>query len=158
MQHIEHSNAQSGRWVANITGLESVEYKLTEPAIPSINAGTTELGGRDDVVLFVPGDRISFDEIQLSFIVDKTYRNYYHCYKWIRDNVNRNEPILRDVTITLLDNQSQPQGVSITYKDCFPINVSPPLLDNSGATTDIVISMTLKVVDMEMNHPDDPIL
>lgn len=155
MQTIEHSNAQSGRWLANITGLESVEYKLTEPSMPSINSGVTELGGRDDTVLFVPGDRISFDEIQLNFIVDRTFRNYYHCYKWIRGNVNRNDPILRDVTITLLDNQNQPQGVSITYRDCFPINISPPLLDSTGATTDMIVGITLKVSDMEMSHPDD---
>ncbi len=149
----QQTNAHSGRWFATVTELESVEYKLVEPALPSINSGVTELGGRDDAVLFVPGDRIQFDEVSITFFIDELYTNYLSCYAWMRQNVNMNDPKLRDVTIVLMDAQGKPQGVSITYKDCFPINLSPIIPDNSGAVSDMTATLTMKFTDMEFMHP-----
>ncbi len=148
--NLEHSNAQSNRWFAAIHGLQSVEMKLVDFTLPMLSVGVTDIGGGADTMLTLPGDRLDIDEIQLNFIVDKRYLNYYHCYMWMRENLKLPYPNLRDITISLLDNQNQFQGVTFTYTDCFPIMLAPVNLDAEGTTHDIVMGLTLKVGNMNM--------
>lgn len=158
---IDTTTAQSNRWFASIEGLPSIEYKLVDFSIPMITSGVTELGGKFDVSLVVPGDRMSIDEIQLNFLVDKRYINYYHVYKWLRNNLNAVEPLFKDIDVMMLDNQGLPQGVTFHYIQCYPIMIAPVQLDSEGATTDIVVGLTLKVSDFDISitgvtDVDDP--
>ncbi len=153
--NIEHSNAQSNRWFAAIEGLQSVEMKLVDFTLPMLSVGITDIGGGADTTLSLPGDRLDIDEIQLNFLVDKRFFNYYHCYKWMRDNLALPYPSLRDITVTLLDNQNQFQGVSFIYTECFPIMLAPINLDAEGTTHDIVMGLTLKVGGMDIHIESD---
>jgi hypothetical protein len=146
------SNAQSNRWYAVIQGMPEVECKLTDFTLPMMSAGTIDLGGGGKTRLELPGDRISFDELQINFLVDKEYRNYESIYKWLLESTQGTQAIYKNIDVHLLDNQGRPQNIVFRYIDAWPIMMAPIMLDAEGSVTDIVMGITVKYTDFEIGR------
>lgn len=144
----EMSNARSDRWFATIEGLPGIDLKLVDFTLPMISIGETDLGGPTYHRVKVPGDRLEYDEVQLNFLVDKAYGNYFTIFRWLKKNVTSPLHETRDITVHLLDNQGQPQGINITYINAWPIMLAPIALDSGGDTTDIQAALSLKYDDI----------
>lgn len=140
----DHSNAQSNRWFGIIDGMPGVEFKLQNFTIPEMRIGQNDIMHEGDTIVTFPGDTFYVSDIPLDFIIDVNYHNFFHAYKWMRENVRRNDADVRDVTILMLDNQGNPQGVRLTYQDCFPISLAQPRLDSDGESHDLIATMVLK--------------
>lgn len=153
--NIEQSSAQSNRWFATIAGMPEVECKLTDFTLPMISAGTSDLGGPGNTRYEIPGDRISFDELQLNFLVDKKYYNYRLIYDWLMSSTQNVTAIYKDIHVHLLDNQGNPQGVVFQYEDCWPIMMAPIMLDAEGNVNDIVMGLTLKFTNFTISTDDE---
>ncbi len=151
---VEQSNAQSNRWYADIQGMKEISLKLIDFTMPMISAGMTDLGGPGLVRQYMPGDRIDLDTIQLNFLVDKKFYNWWLLYGWMKQSLNAGETAYKNVTLNLLDNQGRQQGVRMTFVDAWPIMMAPLPLDAVGAVHDLVMGLTLKFNDIIMNYDE----
>ena len=131
------------------------DYRVTEAMLRYyINKA---LGGfnifKPDVMVSVPGDTLYIDQVQLKFIVDVNYKNYFKTFEWLRYNLQSNYPDFRDITVMMLDNQGNPQGSQFIYKECYPVH-----LDQIDMTAQddgvIIVNMTIKTSDIELNVLD----
>lgn len=150
MRPIEYTRAQSNNWHCAIESLKGVNFNLFDFTLPMISIGTTELGTGGDRNLILPGTSLDIDQIQLNFFVEESFRNYIEIYFWMRHNLNLNQPIQRDITISPLNSMKEYQGVAFVYKGCHPINMAPIPYDSSGETSDILMGLTLVVEDIEV--------
>ena len=77
-----------------------------------------------------PGDKVTFDNLTVNFIVDEDLRNYREVYAWVvglgfPDSFSQFEALdelTSDITIMALTNNMQP-NVEFKFKDCFPVSL-----------------------------------
>lgn len=149
--YTEHSNAQSNRWFAIIDGMPGIEMKLHNFIMPALSIGITEIKHSGDTLVDIPGDTFRVDPVVLEFLIDARYLNYFHAYRWMRECVNRPAGDFRDITILLLDNQGNPQGVQVVYKDCYPTALEQLELDADGEVNDLIAVMTIETNGIEIS-------
>lgn len=123
-----------------IPGLEEVNYFVQTTEIP----GMTMSGVDAPYQKFgtnVPSNRIEFDPLNLTFLVDEDYANYESLYAWMV-NVTRTEPIaaaesnmMRNITLHVTNSNKNTQ-IAIKYHRAYPTMLSPIPLESS--TTDAV--------------------
>ena len=105
------------------------------------------------------GSKLVFDDFTIMFIVDEDYTNYIEILDWImsianpaRNNDERNPKEtehVSDATIELLTNNKNPVK-SITFVDCFPINLGELTLTTLDNEIQIC-SLTLKYSYFKVN-------
>lgn len=142
--YTDNSNAQSNRWFAIIDGMPGIEMKLHKFNVPTMSVGVTTLMHEGANMVNVAGDTFTVQPLEIQFIVDTKYRNFFHAYRWMYSNVSSPTADYRDITILMLDNQGNPQGVQFTYQDCFPIGLSQPELDADGNIHDVIANLVVE--------------
>jgi hypothetical protein len=104
----------------------------------------------------VPGDRIHYNDLKITFRVDEQMKNYREVADWIiglgfpkqfgqyEDLLNSPFGIMSDIGLIILDAQQNPMHV-VTFTDAFPVSISD--LDFVSTETDanpIVVETTWK--------------
>ena len=122
-----------------IEKLPNVNFFLQSASIPSVFSQYI-LSPNPFVDLPVHGDHMTFDPLEVTFIVDEDMRNYFEIYKWIRgyafptdfkehkDLAEAGENavgkgIISDATL-LIGNNMKNMNIEVTYVDAFPFSLS----------------------------------
>jgi hypothetical protein len=75
--------ASPAQFKFKITKLPKVEYFCTEVNIPSLQmSNATQVTNLRDIPL--PGTKLDFGDLQVTFMVDEKFENYEEIYGWIR--------------------------------------------------------------------------
>ena len=136
----------------NFTRLPNVNFFCQRINIPSINLGiATQATPFTDTPLV--GDKLTFEQLTLNFIVSEDLSNYLEIYNWLismgfpddhnqfnlnNDSVNPDENLRSDMNIIIHTNKSNP-NYSITFKDAFPVSLGGIELDVSAASLEPII-------------------
>ena len=131
-----------------LTKTPKVDFLWQSANIPSISMGTAiHPSYLKDIP--VPGDKVLYDDLTVSFLVDEKMENYLAIHKWItglgypesrgqydqlRKDDNRTDRIVgddgdpryfefSDATLQVLNSNYKP-SVLINFKDAFPISLS----------------------------------
>ena len=131
-----------------LTKTPKVDFLCQSANIPSISMGTAiQPSYLKDIP--VPGDKVLYDDLTVSFLVDEKMENYLAIHKWItglgypesrgqynqlRKDDNRTDSIIgddgdpryfefSDATLQVLSSNYRP-SVLINFKDAFPISLS----------------------------------
>ena len=131
-----------------LTKTPKVDFLCQSANIPSISMGTAiQPSYLKDIP--VPGDKVLYDDLTVSFLVDEKMENYLAIHKWItglgypesrgqydqlRKDDNRTDSIIgddgdpryfefSDATLQVLNSNYKP-SVLINFKDTFPISRS----------------------------------
>lgn len=95
----------------------------------------------------VPGDRASYGDLSLSFVVDESMNNYIEVFNWMKgiafpNNFNQYKNLeaseyglLTDISIVIM-NSHKNANISVNFVDCFPVNLSDVTLDTTQ--TDVI--------------------
>jgi hypothetical protein len=90
----------------------------------------------------VPGDRVVYGDLQISFIVDESMNNYIEVYNWMKGLTFPNEfnqyknlddseyGIYTDISIVVMNSHKNP-NIEFLFKDCFPVSLSDMTLDTT---------------------------
>jgi hypothetical protein len=82
---LELNEQELTSFIFEINLIPDFKYKLTGVNIPSMTIGTLE-----EYPVFsenripIPGTSITYNDLNLTFIVDKKMNNYYYIYSWMR--------------------------------------------------------------------------
>lgn len=135
---LDPNSAQSSAWVAHIGGLEGIAFKLKDFQLPAVSLGRTDLGGTSHYGMTVSGNRLVFDDLQISYLIDSTYKNYDALLDWLVYNASSNVQKELPITVHMLDGVGKYQGVAYEFFNAFPTMVGPAVLDTENATTDVM--------------------
>lgn len=82
-QPTQQDYASPSQFKFSIAKLPKVEFFCTEVNIPGINLGNaTQLTTLRDIPL--PGTKLEFGDLSLTFLVDEKFDNYEEIYTWLR--------------------------------------------------------------------------
>lgn len=123
--------------------LPNVQFFTQTINIPSVSMESISQPNPFKVIP-VPGDRLSYGDLSLSFIIDEAMNNYIEVYNWIKgltfpNNFNQNDDLksseyglLTDISIVIMNSHKNP-NISISFEDCFPVSLSDITLDTTAS-------------------------
>ena len=162
-----------------LTKTPKVDFLCQSANIPSISMGTAiQPSYLKDIP--VPGDKVLYDDLTVSFLVDEKMENYLAIHKWItglgypesrgqynqlRKDDNRTDSIIgddgdpryfefSDATLQVLNSNYRP-SVLINFKDAFPVSLST--LDFDVTTRDynyFTAEVTFKYTIFNITDPN----
>ena len=156
-----------------IDKVPTVEYYVRTVNIPGINFGETVQAGVG-LDAFFPGDKASFDTLEVSFIVDEDLENFSEIYNWIDSIVPLSDPKLfetytetaktrtnvlasidndqnqySDITLVLNTNKNIPNRF-IRFHDCFPISLGSIELESGADAEPATVSVSFRFTYYEI--------
>ncbi len=120
-----------------------VDFLCNSANLPSITLGVAEQASYLRNIP-VPGDKLQYDDLRITFMVDEDMENYLQLYQWMTslgypESINQYSELLNnkievddpndpsnersDATIQVLSSNYNP-SVSIKFKDVFPVALS----------------------------------
>ena len=106
----------------------NASFLITDVDLPSFSIGTADLASSFRVSPF-HSDKVTYDRLSLTFIVDENMVNYLEIHDWmlaqvIQDDIYPEDSKRRDCK--LIVNSSHNNKVrNITFVDAFPVDISP---------------------------------
>ena len=138
----------------NFTRLPNVNFYSHRVNIPAVNLGLllqpTPLSDAP-----TEGDKLTFEQFAMNFIVNEDLSNYLEIYNWMKaigfpDDHNQfnldysindsgvDNTIRSDMNIVINTNKSNP-NYSVTFRDAFPVSLGGFELDVSAASLEPII-------------------
>lgn len=125
----------------SIQKLPNVNYFCTTASIPATTMGQIDTLDTPFIKLPMPGDKMLFDPLDLSFRIDEDLKNYQEIYDWLislgyPDNFGQHARYQRsnatnagadtyfsDASLIIMTNQYKP-NVEVKFTDLYPISLS----------------------------------
>lgn len=126
-------------FVVSVERLPNVEFFTQKATIPGLTMNPTEQPTPLKTLYNIP-DRLSYQELDLSFIIDESMNNYLEVLSWMEglgtpDSTDQFKALKEskygttsEITI-LIQNSNRNPNIKFTFKECFPISLSPINLD-----------------------------
>lgn len=130
-------------FVVSVKRMPNVQFFTQRTSIPAISINPIERPTPFKPV-HETGDRLTYSELNLSFIIDEKMNNYIEVFNWIHaisfpdnfdqyKNLEESEYSLRsDISIVVMNSHKNP-NLEIAFKDCFPINLGEVSLDTTSS-------------------------
>ena len=126
-------------FVVSVSRLPNVEFFTRRTIIPGVSMTPTE---RPSPIknLYEVSDRVSYSELDLSFVLDENMNNYIEVKNWMEsigtpDSTDQYARLIKsdegarsDISI-IVNNSSKNPNIRFDFVDCFPISLSPISLD-----------------------------
>lgn len=142
LQPANQNPAQSTKFQLHFDRLPYVTYFCHSANIPGVSLSPVPQKTLF-VEFFVPGDKISYEELEVKFIVDEDYRSWQSVHDWIRGmtfpvefqeyidlnlqqrNVPNNyvKPQYSDAMLSIYSNKNN-EHLQIKFVDCFPTSLT----------------------------------
>ena len=133
----------------SIKKLPTTKFFVTRTTIPGFSLGVVE-APTPFVRLPLPGDKIQFNDLQVTFKIDEDMKNYLEIFNWIMglgfpDNYGQyaslkskgkttGEGIYSDATVTVLTSAMNP-NIEFAFRNVFPYSLTD--LDFSTSSADV---------------------
>lgn len=136
----------------------TVNFFCQSANVPGISLTVAEQSTRYNMIP-VPGDEITYNDLNVKFIVDEDITNYLEIHRWmiylghpyslhqsyiVENNIeasllyNKNAgAIYSDAALTILNSNFIPK-YKIIFKDIFPIYISDMVFDSSNLQSDYI--------------------
>lgn len=112
----------------NIQKVPNFSYFVQSVNLPSLNISETSYETPFSNQ-WLQGDKIQFEPIDVTFLVDENMTSWLEIFNWIRSygfdkSYEQYKPDSKvDATLTILTNKSNP-NLSVTFEDIWPISLS----------------------------------
>lgn len=129
----------TGGFQVSIKRLPGTEFYTQKASIPGVSSNPTK-GVTPLNPYFEPGDDLTYEDLNLEFIIDEDMNNYIDILDWIKSNTSpetstqykKEGKTKSQISIIVLNSAKRPV-VEITYYDCFPISLSEITLDSNNS-------------------------
>ena len=163
MTDINKSLLNNNNFRLLIDKVPTVEYYVQSVSIPSMVFLESMMPTRVGIDAYFPGDKVTFSNLSVTFLVDEDLENYKEMYDWMNAIVPVSDPSAyesyvgttktttgllsdvendlnqySDITIVVNTNKNIPNKF-FRFHDAFPISLSGIELQ-SGAETDAVVA------------------
>jgi len=126
-------------FTAHVSRLPNVEFFAQRAIIPGVNIQQVEHPSPIHR-LYEYGDRLNYNELDLSFIVDEDMNNFLEMLTWMEGigspsstdqfkNLEESKDGIRSDISLVINTSSKNANFRVTFYDCFPTSLSPISLD-----------------------------
>ncbi len=131
----------------------NLEFYAQTFNLPGVNIGTPDRftnKGRD---YNLTGDKIVYNDMNISFIVDENLNTFTELFNWLDDAVKKKPTVsnvFSDMTIMLLSNNST-ENVNIVCKGTFPYMIGDISFSTMATEDEVVVAdVTFKITEYEI--------
>ena len=100
----------------------NLEYFITTCSLPTLSLAEAEAGFRN-YQGFVAGDKITYDALDLTFMVDEDMKNYTEVFEWIQSNANEKISAKHDIVLSILTSHNN-INKQIRFVNAIPVSLS----------------------------------
>lgn len=100
----------------------NLEYFITTCSLPTLSLAEAEAGFRN-YQGFVPGDKITYDALDLTFMVDEDMNNYVEVFDWIQSNAKDQLSAKHDIILSILSSHNN-VNKQIKFVNAIPVSLS----------------------------------
>jgi len=140
--------ASSEKWRLMIGNLILLTRRIHDFSVPGIYSEGVDGPSPGDVMYSISSERVTFDPVVFTFVIDESWYNWQTIYDWIRSNANKDLPVTHDIIIELLDGVNNPTGFRIVLTEARATGLDNVLLDVDGEVPRLVCTVTIKYQDM----------
>ena len=95
----------------------NVSYFCQNFTLPTVTA-TEAVINRPTMDVYVPGDKITFDELAITMLVAENMENYVEVYEWM----SRKDNAVDDIIVYILSSKNNVNR-TVTFKNAFPTSI-----------------------------------
>lgn len=136
--------AASDKWRLSIGDLVLLTRSIHDFSIPGVYSEGIDGPSPGDVLLSISSERLTYDPIVFTFVIDEEWKTWMQIYNWIQSNVRKDDPVVKDITIELLDNMNRPIGLQLLLEAARPTALDNVLVDVDAAVPQLVTTVTFK--------------
>jgi hypothetical protein len=159
--YTSENNAFEKSFQFHIDKFPAMSYKVTKVNLPGMEVG--EVPVPNAFTPFAePGETLSINKLQLEFIVDESFFNYFSLVSWMRSITfaedfegftelveqfsaagvydSQNDATFSDAVLNLYTNTMENAGVRVVFKDCWPSSVGDLSFDSQGENGTILVA------------------
>lgn len=140
--------AASDKWRLTIGDLILLTRSIHDFSIPGVYSEGIEGPSPGDVLNSIPSERLTYDPIVFTFVIDESWYNWEQIYNWIASNAGSDLAVSRDITIDLLDNMNRPVGLQLLLEEGRPTALDNVLVDVDAAVPQLVTTVTFKYLKL----------
>ncbi|WNM70741.1 tail completion and sheath stabilizer protein [Salmonella phage Mansal] len=140
--------AASDKWRLTIGDLLLLTRSIHDFSIPGVYSEGIEGPSPGDVLNSIPSERLTYDPIVFTFVIDESWYNWEQIYNWIASNAGSDLAVSRDITIDLLDNMNRPVGLQLLLEEARPTALDNVLVDVDAAVPQLVTTVTFKYLKL----------
>lgn len=140
--------AASDKWRLSIGDLVLVSRNIHDFSIPGLYSEGIDGPSPGSVLVSIPSERITYDPVVFTFVIDEDWESWLQLHNWIRSNVDLDLPVSKDITIELLDNLNRPIGLTLVLEESRPTALDNVLVDVDAAVPQLVTTVTFKFQQM----------
>ncbi len=162
-QPVNTNFLQTTQFMLNFAKVPDTNYFCQTVTLPGINMSEV-LQPTPMVDLYRPGDKLQYDPLVLTFIVDEWLNSWKNIHDWMRGltyptkfreyEKQKKEGLVSDASITVLNGLNNPV-VRYMFKDCFPTSLSPLTMtatDDGGITITADVTIRYNWFDIVPVH------
>jgi hypothetical protein len=151
------NEAKINNFKFEIQGLGVFPFFVTDCNIPSMTIGEA-VQPNPLIDRPVPGDKITYGELSVEFIVDEELKNWQEIHDWMTQlafpesfaQFKENE-VYKDATLFILSNSGNPI-IEITFIDIFPVSNGDLQFSNAGSADTVLGSASFRFRAYEINR------
>ena len=146
---MSNNNFVQSLFTFSIASCPEFSQQIQKVEIPEIVLNAIQISTNKDKDIWQAGDKISFGEIPVSFILDAELKSWKEIRKWVLLN-SSTKTYYSDATLQLLTNNKNPY-LKIDFYDMFPLNCPGFPLDNSVNDNEpIILTVNFKFNDFAL--------
>lgn len=142
----------NNNFILNIPELPVVSEIAQDVILPTITLSGAEHPNRF-VDFTAPGEKITYGELDIGFLLDENIDSYVECWNWINrmsgtdiKEKDRFEYVC-DTSLIILNNSKEVVR-NIVFKDCWPTSIGAVSYNSSSTGEAISIILTMAFTDM----------
>lgn len=133
-------------FIVSVKRMPNVQFFTQRASIPSLSINPIERP-TPFKPLHETGDRLTYGELNLSFIIDEKMSNYLEVFNWMhgiafpekfdqyKDLEDSEFGVRSDITLLVMNSHKNP-NIEVIFKDCFPVGLGEVSLDTTN--TDVI--------------------
>lgn len=160
-------------WNFRIHKVPELTFHIQTVAFPGLSLPAAQTGTPYSDI-FWAGDKISFDQLQIEFLVDENAENYRSLFTWLRalgapqnseaykqflnfeknkNLVSNNAKMVSDATLALISPANEAVLIA-TFTDCVPVSLGGMQLNTTTDTTPVIqVSATFAYTYFDIMTP-----
>ena len=83
----------------------NLEYFITTVNLPTVNLPEVSSAYKN-YQGFVAGDTLTYEAIEIQFLIDEDMQNYVEVFDWMKRNANENDAIKHDIILSILSSHN----------------------------------------------------
>ncbi|ASD50381.1 deoxynucleotide monophosphate kinase [Acidovorax phage ACP17] len=149
---MNYNQALGTSFLLEIPFLEEVNYFCQTAEVPGLTMAGVDTPFKNFQGA-MPSNRIDFDQLNITFLVDEQWTNWYSILEWMKRIRRGNAPLPKemvDITLHLL-NSNKNLNKQLVFRGAFPVMLGTLPLESSVVDVDpLVCSLAFRFQDYEM--------